>query len=35
MGDAVEAKGNFEALMKRVDPKEIWETGTNGTVPSR
>jgi hypothetical protein len=35
MGDAVEAKGNFEALMKRVNPKEIWETGTNGTVPSR
>jgi hypothetical protein len=35
MGDAVEAKGNFEALMKRVNPKEIWETGTNETVPSR
>jgi hypothetical protein len=35
MGDAVEAKGNFEALMKRVNPKEIWETGINETVPSR
>jgi hypothetical protein len=35
MEETVEAKGNFEALMKRVDPKEIWETGINETVPSR
>ena len=33
--NVVEANDALEALMNGVIPKEVWETGTNETVPRR